>query len=270
MTRKEWIEKNLPAYVNNKARGGVLCCPSWYHELVRIDPGVLNKLCEKRPDLNAFEMCEACWNTELNVNEERKKTMTRREFVIKNYGENVVDEDVFGGIQGCPGHYKKLVDADKSITSGTAYGACIMKPGLLTNEVCAKCWNQEIQGTTETRPHGFRLEKMEKAVKEADLSIKEAIDRAVCDCDTCAHQDICRFERQFRGMTKEMYRHCIEETARYNIPELGIQMRPLHCKRYEPSPAIEDLNTAVFHLKAQHLTDELVQKIFGEEYKANE
>lgn len=193
--------------------------------------------------------------------------MTRREFVIKNYGENVVDDNAFGGIQGCPANYKKLVDADKSITSGTAYGACIMKPGQLTNEVCTKCWNQEIPGTKETSPHGFRLEKVEKAVKEADLSIKEAIDRAVCDCDTCAHQDLCQFECPFRGMTKEMYKHCIEETARYNIPELGIQMRPLHCKRYEPSPTIEELNTAVFHLQAQHLTDELVRKIFDEENK---
>lgn len=68
-------------------------------------------------------------------------------------------------------------------------------------------------------------------------------------------------------MTKEMYKHCIEETARYNIPELGIQMRPLHCKRYEPSPTIEDLNTAVFQLQAQHLTDELLRKIFDEEPK---
>ena len=193
--------------------------------------------------------------------------MTRREFVIKNYGENVVDEDVFGGIQGCPGHYKKLVDIDKSITSGTAYGACIMKPGQLTNEVCAKCWNQEIQGTKKTRPHGFRLEKVEKAVKEAELSVKEAIDRATCDCDTCAHQDLCRFECQFREMTKEMYKHCIEEVGRYNLPELGIQMRPLHCKRYEASPTIEALNTAVFQLKAHHLTDELVRKIFDEETK---
>lgn len=192
--------------------------------------------------------------------------MTRREFVIKNYGEDVVDDGVFGGIQGCPAHYKKLVDVDKSITSGTAYGACIMKPGLLTNEVCARCWDQEIPETKKTSPNGFR-EKVEKAVKEADLSIKEAIDRATCDCDTCAHQDVCRFECQFRGMTKEMYRHCIEPFPRYNIPELGIQMRPLHCKRYEPSQTIEELNTAVFHLKAQNLTDEMVRKIFDEENK---
>ena len=201
--------------------------------------------------------------------------MTRREFVIKNYGGDVVDDEVFGGIQGCPAHYKKLVDADKTITSRAAYGACLMKPGQLTNEVCTECWNQEIPGTEKTRPHGFRLEKVEKAVKEADLSIKEAIDRAVCDCDTCAHQDICRFECKFRGMTKEMYRHCIEETTRYNLGNLGIQMRPLHCKRYDPTPTIEEsskidaLNTAVFHLKAQHLTDEMVRKIFGEEPKEN-
>lgn len=193
--------------------------------------------------------------------------MTRREFVIKNYGENVVDEDVFGGIQGCPGHYKKLVDADKSIISGESYGACIMKRGQFTDEICAECWNQEIPGTEKTRPHGFRLEKKEKPAEELDLSIKEAIDRGTCDCDTCTHRDLCRFEHQFRGMTKEMYRHCIEETARYNIPELGIQMRPLHCKRYEPTPTIEKLNTAVFQLKAQNLTDELIRKIFDEEPK---
>lgn len=109
--------------------------------------------------------------------------MTRREFVIQTYGENVVDDGVFGGIQGCPGHYKKLVDADKSIISGESYGACI------------------------------------------------------------------------------------EPSPRYNIPQLGIQMRPLHCKRYEPTPTIEALDTAVFHLKAQHLTDELIRKIFDEEPK---
>lgn len=189
MTRKEWIEKNLPAYINENADGGVIGCPRSYRELTRIDPSVLtNNPCKGCHELSSFHVCE-------------------------------------------------------------------------------ECWNQEIPGTKETRPNGFRLEKVEKAVKEADLSIKEAIDRATCDCDTCAHQDLCRFERQFRGMTKEMYLHCIEETARYNIPELGIQMRPLHCKRYEPSPAIEKLNTAVFHLQAQHLTDELIRKIFDEEPK---
>lgn len=156
MTRKEWIEKNLPAWINENADGGVIGCPNWYRELTRMDPGILvDWPCKTCHEENPLHMCE-------------------------------------------------------------------------------ECWNQEIPGTTETRPHGFRLEKVEKAVKEADLSIKEAIDRAVCDCDTCTHQDLCRFECQFRGMTKEMYLHCIEETSRYNIPELGIQMWPLHCKRYEP------------------------------------
>ena len=41
MTRKEWVEQNLPAYVSNKARGGVIGCPNWYRELTRMDPGIL-------------------------------------------------------------------------------------------------------------------------------------------------------------------------------------------------------------------------------------
>lgn len=193
--------------------------------------------------------------------------MTRREFVIENYGENVANDDAFGGISGCPNCYNKLIEVDRTIASEACLDNCFKNGSIPSNEVCTKCWNKEIPGIEKARPHGFRLEKVEKAVKEADLSIKEAIDRAVCDCDTCAHQDLCRFECQFRGMTKEIYKHCIEETARYNLTELGIQMRPLHCKRYEPSPTIEALNTAVFHLQAQHLTDEMVRKIFDEEPK---
>lgn len=38
MTRKEWIEKHLPAYVNDRADGGVIGCPRSYRELVRMDP----------------------------------------------------------------------------------------------------------------------------------------------------------------------------------------------------------------------------------------
>lgn len=185
--------------------------------------------------------------------------MTRREFMEKNHPD-VVGDNFRGGVLACPRNYRDLADIDPSVAKCSSI-RCGMNPE------CTACWNQEIPETKKTRPQGFRLEKVEKAVKEADLSIKEAIDQAICDCDTCAHQDVCRFECQFRGMTKEMYKHCIEETARYNIPELGIQMRPLHCKRYEPTPAVEDLNTTVFHLKAQHLTDEMVRKIFDEENK---
>lgn len=190
--------------------------------------------------------------------------MTRREFVIKNYGGDVVDDEVFGGIQGCPGHYKKLVEVDKSITSADNYGCCILrKTDALSNDVCTKCWDQEILGTKKTRPHGFRLEKGKaKVVEQAELDVKEAIDRAVCDCDTCAHQDLCRFECPFRDLTKSMYQHCINETVRYNLGNLGIQMLPLHCKRYKESPDIEALNRATFHLKAQDLTEEMVRKIF--------
>lgn len=260
MTRKEWIEKNLPAYINSNAGGGVVGCPRTYRELARIDPSVLtNKTCRNRREDDSFDVCEECWNLELNTKEERGTKMTRKEWMEKNHPDQVFAR-VGGGVMGCPGNYLDLVDIDPSV-------ARLRSPECGMDPDCTTCWNQEIPETKKTRPNGFRLEKVEKAVKEADLSIKEAIDRATCDCDTCAHQDICRFESQFRGMTKEMYLHCIEETARYNIPELGIQMRPLHCKRYEPSPAIEKLNTAVFQLKAQHLTDEMVRKIFDEEPK---
>lgn len=185
--------------------------------------------------------------------------MTRREFMEKNHPD-VVGDRFRGGVLACPRNYRDLADIDPSVAECSSI-RCGMDPK------CTACWDQEIPGTKKTSLRGFRLEKVEKAVKEAELSIKEAIDRAVCDCDTCTHRDICRFEDPFRGMTKEMYLHCIEETARYNIPELGIQMRPLHCKRYEPTPTIEALDTAVFQLKAQHLTDELIRKIFDEEPK---
>lgn len=36
MTRKEWIEKNLPAYVNDRADGGVIGCP----RSLRRNPGL--------------------------------------------------------------------------------------------------------------------------------------------------------------------------------------------------------------------------------------
>lgn len=181
--------------------------------------------------------------------------MTRREFMEKNHPD-VVGDRFRGGVLACPRNYRDLADIDPSVAECSS-----IRCGM--DLKCTACWDQEIPGTKKTRPNGFRLEKKE----EPELSVKEAIDQAVCDCDTCSHQDLCRFECQFRGMTKEMYKHCIEETARYNIPELGIQMRPLHCKRYEPTPTIEALDTAVFHLQAQHLTDELIRKIFDEEPK---
>ena len=141
MTLKEWVEKNLPAYVKKKAGGGVLCCPSWYHELTRIDPSVLtNKPCENRHDLNSSEMCELCWNRELNVKEERSKNMTRREFVIKNYGKEVVDDLIFCGIHGCPGHYPKLVALDPSCNT-----LCVRQPSCKDNGLtCMECWNTPI------------------------------------------------------------------------------------------------------------------------------
>lgn len=75
MTRKEWIEKNLPAYIDDRADGGVIGCPNWYHELTRMDPSiVLNWPCKGCHEMTPF-VCELCWNTKLNVKEEKRTTM---------------------------------------------------------------------------------------------------------------------------------------------------------------------------------------------------
>lgn len=133
MTRKEWIEKNLPAFVNNNAGGGVMGCPRTYRELVRIDPSVLTSC--KGDGIT----CTECWNMELNVKEERKETMTRREFVEKNHPQAI------GGvhaklISGCPGMFKDLVALDPSCSS-MYYGRCHCKATMTT---CDECWNAPI------------------------------------------------------------------------------------------------------------------------------
>lgn len=141
MTRKEWIEKNLPVYINENADGGVIGCPSWYHELARIDPSVLtNKTCIKRPRDESSDVCKECWNTELNIKEERKKTMTRREFVILNYGKEVADDTISCGIRGCPGHYPKLVALDP-LCNALRVGQPSCKDNGL---ICMECWNTPI------------------------------------------------------------------------------------------------------------------------------
>ena len=137
MTRKEWMEKNLPSYVKDYADGGVIGCPTTYNGLVRIDPSVrTNKPCKGCHDMTSF-VCELCWNTKLNVKEERRTTMTRREFVIQNYGKEVVNDTISSGIHGCPGHYPKLVALDPSCNA-----LCIGQPSCKDNGLtCTECWN---------------------------------------------------------------------------------------------------------------------------------
>ena len=140
MTRKEWIEKNLPAYVNNNADGGVIGCPRTYRELVRIDPSVCtNKPCKGCRKVTPF-MCELCWNMKLNVKEERSKNMTRREFVIKNYGKEVANDAIPCGIHGCPAMFKDLVALDPSCNA-LRTGAPSCRDNGLT---CTECWNTPI------------------------------------------------------------------------------------------------------------------------------
>lgn len=136
MTRKEWIEKNLPAYINENADGGVISCPTSYNELVRIDPSVrTNKPCKGCHEMTPF-VCDLCWNTKLNVKEERKKTMTRKEWMLENHPDKVFDR-VRGGVIGCPGNYLDLVDIDPS-TAMLRSPECGMYPE------CTACWNAPI------------------------------------------------------------------------------------------------------------------------------
>ena len=137
MTRKEWIEKNLPVYINENADGGVIGCPNWYRELTRMDPSVLtNKTCIKRPRDESFNVCKECWNMELNVQEERSKNMTRKEWMLKHHPNEVFPMGR-GGVVGCPGNYLDLVDIDPS-TAELRSPDCHMYPH------CTDCWNAPI------------------------------------------------------------------------------------------------------------------------------
>lgn len=137
MTRKEWIEKNLPAWINENADGGVIGCPNWYRELARIDPSVLtNKTCIKRPRDESSNVCKECWNTELNIKEERSNNMTRKEWMLKNHPDALFPMDR-GGVVGCPGNYLDLVDIDPS-TAELRSPDCHMYPH------CTDCWNAPI------------------------------------------------------------------------------------------------------------------------------
>lgn len=138
MTRKEWMEKNLPAYINNNAGGGVIGCPRSYRELIRIDPSVcINKTCKKRRGDDSFDICKECWNMELNVKKERRTMMTRREFVLQNYGKKFVNDTIPEGIRGCPGSYEDLVALDPSCNA-LRIGQPSCKENGLT---CTECWN---------------------------------------------------------------------------------------------------------------------------------
>ncbi len=134
MTRKEWMEKNLPAYINNNAGGGVIGCPRSYRELIRIDPSVcINKTCKKRRGDDSFDICKECWNMELNVKGEKRTTMTRKEWMLENHPDQVFAR-VGGGVMGCPGNYLDLVDIDPSV-------ARLLSPKCGMDPECTTCWN---------------------------------------------------------------------------------------------------------------------------------
>lgn len=65
MTRKEWIEKNLPAYVNGVICGPIRGCPAMFEDLVALDPSCnalrIGQPCCKDNGLT----CTECWNQEI-------------------------------------------------------------------------------------------------------------------------------------------------------------------------------------------------------------
>ena len=137
MTRKEWMEKNLPKWINENADGGVIGCPRSYRELVRMDPSVLtNNPCKGCRALSSFDVCEECWNMELNAKEERGTKMTRKEWMEKNHPDQVFAR-VGGGVVGCPGDYLDLVDIDPSV-------ARLRSPECGMDPDCTTCWNTPI------------------------------------------------------------------------------------------------------------------------------
>lgn len=67
--------------------------------------------------------------------------MTRREFVIKNYGKEVEDATIACGMYGCPGDYPKLVALDPSSCNALCFELPSCKDNGLT---CTVCWNTPI------------------------------------------------------------------------------------------------------------------------------
>ena len=106
MTRKEWIEKNLPAYINKNADGGVIGCPSSYLELKRIDPSVLiNKTCKGCHELTSFE-CELCWNTPLSTEGVQPSDKVE---IRKTMGEPHIGDTFYTIVPAALGNYQLYI-----------------------------------------------------------------------------------------------------------------------------------------------------------------
>lgn len=72
MTRKEWIKKNLPSYVNDQpTNDGVICapvkgCPGMFKDLVALDPSC-NVSYFGQPSCKDNNItCTECWNTPIS------------------------------------------------------------------------------------------------------------------------------------------------------------------------------------------------------------
>ena len=134
MTRKEWIEKNLPAYINENADGGVIGCPRGCLELVKIDPSVLtDKACKGCHEMTPF-ICDLCWNTELNVKKEGnaplpdERVQPSDQVEIRKTMSEPHIKDVFYTIVRYPiGQYWLYLVGEFSVVSMTAINDTMVK-----------------------------------------------------------------------------------------------------------------------------------------------
>lgn len=134
MTRKEWIEKNLPAYINENADGGVIGCPRGCLELVKIDPSVLtDKACKGCHEMTPF-ICDLCWNMELNVKKEGnaplpdERVQPSDQVEIRKTMSEPHIKDVFYTIVRYPiGQYWLYLVGEFSVVSMTAINDTMVK-----------------------------------------------------------------------------------------------------------------------------------------------
>lgn len=59
MTRKEYVEKYYPTYINDNDDGGVYGCPYEYHGME-----ILDTVCTLECNGQSSYNCEECWNKE--------------------------------------------------------------------------------------------------------------------------------------------------------------------------------------------------------------
>ena len=72
--------------------------------------------------------------------------MTRKEWMKEHY-PGTINDRCAGGVLGCPRDYWALVLTDTSILDRCPNPTC--DPNKNLHDICAKCWNHEIEEETK-------------------------------------------------------------------------------------------------------------------------